>query len=451
MHGNFDGFSMAIDSTQSDPGTMSAISEISKGKRGGSMKNMPNYVGFANYPNQVFRRAIKNGFEFTLMVVGESGLGKSTFINSLFAAEVEGEKLNLERHLEHTTRIEEKTVQLVEKGVTLNLTLVDCPGYGDAIDNKNCWDPILDHIERKFLEYFSEETKIERGPSIPDRRVHLCLYFIAPTGHGLKQLDIEFMKKIHDRVNVVPVIAKADTLTREELERFKKQIIKEIEENSIKLYKFPECEDEDEDRQKYAPLRARVPFAVIGSNEIKEIGGHRTRIREYLWGTAEVENLTHNDFIALRDLVVRANLIDLVAVTRSVHYENFRFRQMSKGTKDSVDGDPFTQLEREKQLKETELEKKKLEMERVFEGKVAEREQKLAARQTELNEREKENNALIHERRHMFEQLMSEVVELRRTGGISRQDSRASTGPRTAEGSPPDKSKSRKTLGLFKS
>lgn len=28
------------------------------------------YVGFSNFPNQVFRRCIKNGFEFTLMVVG---------------------------------------------------------------------------------------------------------------------------------------------------------------------------------------------------------------------------------------------------------------------------------------------------------------------------------------------------------------------------------------------
>ncbi len=29
------------------------------------------YVGFANIPNQVFRRAIKQGFDFNLMVVGK--------------------------------------------------------------------------------------------------------------------------------------------------------------------------------------------------------------------------------------------------------------------------------------------------------------------------------------------------------------------------------------------
>ena len=31
---------------------------------------MPGYVGFANLPNQVHRKSVKKGFEFTLMVVG---------------------------------------------------------------------------------------------------------------------------------------------------------------------------------------------------------------------------------------------------------------------------------------------------------------------------------------------------------------------------------------------
>jgi septin 7 len=71
-------------------------------------KKLMGYVGFANLPNQVHRKSVRKGFQFTAMVVGasssctnskkkistpipcffffpgESGLGKSTLINTLF-------------------------------------------------------------------------------------------------------------------------------------------------------------------------------------------------------------------------------------------------------------------------------------------------------------------------------------------------------------------------------
>ncbi|XP_055136177.1 septin-7-like isoform X2 [Symphalangus syndactylus] len=40
---------------------------------------------------------------------------------------------------------------------------------------------------------------------------------------SLKPLDIEFMKRLHEKVNIIPLIAKADTLTPEECQQFKKQ------------------------------------------------------------------------------------------------------------------------------------------------------------------------------------------------------------------------------------
>lgn len=57
-----------------------------------------------------------------------------------------------------------------------------------------------------------------------DNRIHCCFYFISPFGHGLKPLDIEFMKQLHNKVNIVPVIAKADVLTRKEMQKLKKTV-----------------------------------------------------------------------------------------------------------------------------------------------------------------------------------------------------------------------------------
>lgn len=63
-----------------------------------------------------------------------------------------------------------------------------------------------------------------RDRYIQDTRIHCCLYFIAPTGHSLKAIDIIVMKKLSEVVNVVPIIAKSDSFTLEERELFKQRV-----------------------------------------------------------------------------------------------------------------------------------------------------------------------------------------------------------------------------------
>ncbi|CAL2028509.1 hypothetical protein CAEBREN_06046 [Caenorhabditis brenneri] len=391
-------------------------------------KETQNYWGFANFPNQVFRRAVKNGFDFTLMVVGRSGLGKSTFINTLFLAEINNlteKDASPVTPLPSTVRVEEKLVKLVENSVSLNLTLVDTPGFGDAVNNSKCWEPIVNYVESKFFEHFCEETRIDRGEKIDDKCVHLCLYFIEPSGHGLKPIDIELMKHLHGRVNIVPVIAKADCLTRDELRRFKAQIVKDAEAAEIKLYKFPELEDPSTDKVTVEKLRKALPFAIIGSNSLKEKDGKRIRYREYPWGTVEVENMEHNDFLTLRDMIIRTNLIDMVDVTRNVHYENFRFRQMEGLPKNEKNRDPFTHLEEEKRQKERELHDKRATLEKVFNEKTAARKQRNDERMAALEEAEQQNRQKIDAKRAEIIRLRHEIGELRNGNLTSSQTSLA--------------------------
>ena len=209
-------------------------------------RKLDGYVGFANLPNQVYRKSVKKGFEFNLMVVGESGLGKSTFINSLFLTELYNPTDfpgTFDRR-KKTTFVDSTTVVLNEKGVNLRLTIVDTPGFGDAIDNTNCWQPIIDHIDSKYEDHLTSESKVTRKMPINDQRIHCCLFFIS-AGHTLKQLEVEVMKKLHDRVNLIPVIAKADTMTHEEIKNFKKIVLDVIAENKIQIYEFPDIEDDD--------------------------------------------------------------------------------------------------------------------------------------------------------------------------------------------------------------
>ncbi|XP_064159506.1 septin-5-like isoform X4 [Anguilla rostrata] len=285
------------------------------------------YVGFATLPNQVHRKSVKKGFDFTLMVAGESGLGKSTLVNSLFLTDLYMDRklLNAEERITQTVEITKHTVDIEEKGVKLKLTIVDTPGFGDAVNNTECWKSVADYIDQQFEQYFRDESGLNRK-NIQDNRVHCCLYFISPFGHGLRPLDVEFMKALHEKVNIVPVLAKADTLTPSEVRKKKLKIREEIEQYGIKIYQFPDCDsDEDEEfKQQDQELKESIPFAVIGSNTVVEAKGKRVRGRLYPWGIVEVENPAHCDFVKLRNMLVRTHMQDLKDVTRETHYENYR-------------------------------------------------------------------------------------------------------------------------------
>merc|ERR1719420_1592453 len=142
----------------------------------------------------------------------------------MFLEDIYDREEHVNDRYDQTMQVETHHAVLEENGVRLDLTVVDTPGFGDAVDNTDCWQPIIDYVEKQFEDYLEKETKVERA-EVSDTRVHACLYFIAPTGHGLKPLDIQCLKKIHEKVNIVPVIGKSDSCTKNELIKFKSKIL----------------------------------------------------------------------------------------------------------------------------------------------------------------------------------------------------------------------------------
>ena len=66
------------------------------------------------------------------------------------------------------------------------------------------YKPIVDYIDTQFENYLQEELKIKRSLfNYHDTRIHICLYFIAPTGHSLKSLDLVTMKKLDSKVPMI--------------------------------------------------------------------------------------------------------------------------------------------------------------------------------------------------------------------------------------------------------
>ncbi|XP_007257178.2 septin 9b isoform X1 [Astyanax mexicanus] len=290
------------------------------------------YVGIDAILEQMRRKAMKQGFELNIMVVGQSGLGKSTLINTLFKSKVSRRSVmpSDEERIPKTIEIKSVSHDIEEKGVRMKLTVIDTPGFGDQINNENCWQPIMKFINEQYEQYLQEEINISRKKRIPDSRVHCCIYFIPPTGHCLRPIDIEFMRHLSKVVNIVPVIAKADTLTLEERDFFKQKIREDLRVNEIEVYPQKEFDEDSEDRMINDKIREMIPFAVVGSDQEYQVNGKRLLGRKTRWGTVEVENTAHCEFAYLRDLLIRTHMQNLKDITSSIHYEVYRVRRLNE-------------------------------------------------------------------------------------------------------------------------
>ncbi|KAI9039396.1 putative septin AspA [Aspergillus affinis] len=320
------------------------------------------------------KKNVKKGIQFCLMVCGASGTGRTTFVNTLCGKTVlEGKDADdaANAHIEEGVRIKPVTVG----------------NFGE----------IVGYLERQYDDILAEESRIKRNPRFRDNRVHVLLYFITPTGHGLRELDIELMKRLSPRVNVIPVIGKADSLTPAELAESKKLIMEDIEHYRIPVYNFPyDIEEDDEDTvEENAELRGLMPFAIVGSEDFVEIDGRQVRARQYPWGVVDVENPRHSDFLAIRSALLHSHLADLKEITHDFLYENYRTEKLSK----SVDGAaPSTQdssmnpedlANQSVRLKEEQLrreEEKLREIELKVQREIAEKRQELLARESQLRE-----------------------------------------------------------------
>uniref|UniRef100_A0A8C1X0B6 Septin n=1 Tax=Cyprinus carpio TaxID=7962 RepID=A0A8C1X0B6_CYPCA len=237
------------------------------------------HVGFDSLPDQLVNKSTSQGFCFNILCIG---------------------------------KLETQT-QLLQKVQT----------FTDAPEENTIYQHIVDYIDTQFESYLQEELKIKRSlHNYHDSRIHACLYFIAPSGHSLKSLDLVTMKKLDSKVNIIPVIAKADTISKSELHKFKIKIMSELVSNGVQIYQFP-IDDETVAKINTA-MNGHLPFAVVGSTEEVSIGNKMVKARQYPWGVVQVENENHCDFVKLREMLICVNMEDLREQTHTRHYELYR-------------------------------------------------------------------------------------------------------------------------------
>ena len=342
------------------------------------------------------KRAVRKVF-FTLLVCGLSGTGKTTFIETLTGQrEPQFEKVS-SKVPDSEMELYKAQVELDEDdGSRLALTVIDTPGFGLVPDASKDIEHLAEYIETRFDEVLAEESRIRRNARFQDNRVHACLYFIEPTGHGLREVDILTMARLASIVNVIPVLSRADQMTPAERALNKRLVLDDLRFHAIDTYDFGQYVDEDEENPDYIQMinsvRDAQPFAVVSSTEFSDDGRPLYR-RRLPFGEIDITNPEQSDFILLRETVLNSFLADLKDATRDVLYEAYRTARLSDtNSLPSRAGDrsslltPEELAEHANRLKEAQLLRENQQL-RENESKIA---REIEEKRRQLLEREKE-------------------------------------------------------------
>jgi len=190
------------------------------------------------------------------------------------------------------------------------------------------------------------------------------------------------------KVNIIPIIAKADTINKTELNNFKAKVMSELINNGVQIYQFPTNDETISDVN--TNMNSQMPFAVVGSNDFVKVGNKMVRARQYPWGVVQVENESHCDFTKLREMLIRTNMEDLRDTTHTKHYEVYRkdrLQQMGFSDNEGQPGNFAEQYATRRESHLSTLQMKEEEMRQKFVIRVKEKESELKEAERELNAR----------------------------------------------------------------
>lgn len=267
-------------------------------------------IGLSMILGQIDKRYAREGMIFNLMVAGRSGVGKTTFINSLFETEL----IPPTQHQEHGSLPLEKyhfLLQNYDGSVNLKLQIVDTPGYANKINNNYCWVPLINYLDEQMTRYVFQEEQPYREEEKRDSRVHCCLYFIEACDTQLHPIDIISMRELSSRCNLIPVLSKSDYLTEAELTAVKQRVKDVIRLQNIKICRFFQSRDKTKE------VYGNVPYCV----KIQSMVYHwqKNVIRPLEFKTS-FDKLQFNE---LRDLIFGETCTEFVESTET-YYERCR-------------------------------------------------------------------------------------------------------------------------------
>jgi septin family protein len=166
---------------------------------------------------------------FNVLVVGDSHLGKTSFIEACIASKFRQGFPELTESRVGQDFFTHYRVMRYDSEVRLHMTFTDSPGY--SYNPAGLLRTLKAYVTKQVQRY--EALKLS-GAEHPDCRVHLCLYFVQ--GPSLKKADLRAMKALQKCVLLLPVLAKTDSYSTQEIKAIKHTISCQAEAEQIKFF-----------------------------------------------------------------------------------------------------------------------------------------------------------------------------------------------------------------------
>lgn len=280
-------------------------------------------------PQLLRKSAQLRGFPFNIMTVGPPRVGKTTLLNALFGKrlEIPKTKARAEDPFNPPVALDSKTFNIVYGDVKVKLTVHESRNYGDAISFGGSHSPLVRFIDSQFADYYKQETAIDRR-NIQDNMIHCLFFFISAFEHGLTKLDIDFLKAVHKKVNVVPIIAWSEVLTLGERSALKQSIRDTLEKHDIQVYQVdePDMDEPDDVKRTIKEIREAYPLAVASVNLNPDCS---LATRRLPFCQVDSLNPEHSDYLLLRDFL-NLRWASLCDSTRETFYEEFRSKMLQR-------------------------------------------------------------------------------------------------------------------------